>query len=188
MQQAFLKDIVTRLQGANLIYAITGSIASNFWGVPRLTHDVDVLVVLAVPQITQAVAAFAESYYVSEEAVRQAVLTSGMFNVIDSGSGLKADLWVSPADPFSQSMLARRQQVELVPGLRAFLGSSEDVLLHKLIWNKMTPSDRQLADAAGIAVVRAGKLDLAYLRAWAARQSTLDVLEEVLQGKGLKQT
>ncbi len=54
MQQEFLKNVAARLQSAGLTYAITGSIASNYWGVPRLTHDVAVLLVLAVPQITQA--------------------------------------------------------------------------------------------------------------------------------------
>ena len=62
------------------------------------------------------------------------------------------------------------------------------MLLHKLVWNKITPSERQLADAAGIAAVQAGSLDLDYMRNWAAQQSTGDVLEEVLQGKYLKQT
>jgi hypothetical protein len=68
------------------------------------------------------------------------------------------------------------------------VGSPEDVLLHKLVWNKITPSERQLADAAGIAAVQVGNLDLEYLRTWAARQSTLETLEAVLQGKSLKGT
>jgi len=134
------------------------------------------------------VEAFADSYYVSEDAVRQAVHSRSMFNVLDTGRGLKADFWISPDDPFSQSMLARRQKVELLSGLEAYVGSPEDVLLHKLVWHKMTPSERQLNDAAGIVAIRSGQLDLAYLRSWAAKQSTLDVLEAVLQGHGLKQS
>ena len=66
--------------------------------------------------------------------------------------------------------------------------SRQAVLLHKLVWHTITPSERQLADAAGIAAVQAGKLDLAYLREWSARQSTSALLEDVLQGKYLKQT
>jgi hypothetical protein len=62
------------------------------------------------------------------------------------------------------------------------------VLLHKLVWNTLTPSERQIADAAGIAAVQAGKLDLAYLNEWAAKQGTTELLKDVLQGKGLKNT
>ena len=111
-----------------------------------------------------------------------------MFNIIDAGSNFKADLWVSANDPFSQSMLARRRRSEILSGIEAFLGSPEDVLLHKLVWNTITPSDRQLGDAAGIVAVQGDKLDVNYLRGWAARQGTRHVLEELLAGKYLKET
>jgi hypothetical protein len=184
----FVKDIVSRLARGGVPYAITGSIASNYWGVPRLTHDVDIVVVLALPQVEPVVRAFADRYYVSEAGARQAVLSRGMFNVLDTAAGFKADLWVPGDDPFTQSLLDRRRRVELLAGFTADIGAPEDVLLHKLVWHQLTPSERQLADAAGIAAVQAGQLDLAYMRQWAARQSTADLLEAVLLGKGLKAT
>jgi hypothetical protein len=189
LQQEFLRTFLEHLVAAGTTYAVTGSVASNFWGIPRLTHDVDVLVLLSAAQIPRVIAAFSpERYYLSESAVRDAVGSRKMFKVIDAPTGDKADLWVSSGDPFSQSVLARRQRVELMPKLPAFIASAEDVLLHKLVWHTITPSERQRADAAGIAAVQAGKLDLAYLREWSAKQGTTEVLEDVLQGKGLKNT
>jgi hypothetical protein len=85
-------------------------------------------------------------------------------------------------------MLKRRRRVKVPGDFEAELGSPEDVLLHKLVWNKITPSERQLQDAAGIAAVQADKLDLDYMRAWAARHGTAGELEAVLAGKGLKAT
>src|SRR5262249_26642847 len=154
-------------EGTGVTYAITGSVASNVWGVPRLTHDVDILVVLPADQVARVAAALAGPYYLSEDAVRDAVQSGSMFNVLDTSSGLKADFWVSAGDPFSQSMLSRRRRVAIAPGREAYVGSPEDILLHKLVWNKITPSERQLADAAGIAAVQGSHLDLAYLRGWA---------------------
>lgn len=188
MEQEFLKDVVARLEGAGVTYAITGSIASNLWGIPRTTHDVDVVVVLSPPDVPRVVAAFADRYYVSAEAAGEAVARGSMFNVIDFNTSLKADLWVTKGDPFNQSMLSRRRRLEIVPGQEAYVGSAEDVLLHKLVWHTITPSERQLADAAGVAAVQAGKLDLVYLREWAARQGTGDLLEAAIQGKYLKAT
>jgi hypothetical protein len=169
-------------------YAITGSIASNFWGIPRTTHDVDIVVVLALADVAKFTAAFGEGYYVSEPAVREAVQRSSMFNIIDFSAGLKADFWVTRTDPFNHSMLGRRRRVEIVPGQESYIGSPEDVLLHKLVWNKISPSERQLADAAGIAAVQAGNLDRNYMKGWAARQTTADILEEILQGQHLKRS
>jgi hypothetical protein len=188
LQPEFIDEIVRRLENAGVVYAITGSVASSLWGIPRLTHDVDLVLVLSSGQVGQVVSAFADSYYVSEQAAHQAVRSGGMFNVIDPSKNLKADLWVFAGDPFNQAMLDRRRRVTLASGREAFVGSPEDVLLHKLVWNRITPSERQLADAAGIAAVQQGSLDLNYLRSWAARQDTTDLLEEVLQGKHLKQT
>ena len=47
MEQEFLQDMVSRVEQAGVRYAITGSIASNLWGTPRTTHDVDFVVVLS---------------------------------------------------------------------------------------------------------------------------------------------
>lgn len=188
MQHAFLKDVIERLESAGLTYAITGSIASNYWGIPRATHDLDVVVVLQPDQVPQVIAAFPDPYYLSDLAIQDAVSTGSMFNVIDTMTGFKVDFWVFKGDPFNQSMINRRRREEVLPGRPAFVGSPEDVLLHKLLWSKITPSERQLGDAAGIVEVQQGKLDLPYMRHWAAQQSTSDLLEEVLQGKYLKPT
>jgi len=189
LQQEFLKTFLEHLEATGSLYVVTGSVASNFWGIPRLTHDVDVVVVLSLNQVSQVTAAFSsDRYYVSESAIREAVRDGRMFNVIDSRTGDKADLWVASGNAFNQDMLQRRRRVDLLPGVSAFVGSPEDVLLHKLVWHTITPSERQLADAAGIAAVQAGNLDLLYLREWAAKQGTSQLLEDALKGKGLKST
>ena len=188
MQQEFIRDVVARLERSGVTYAITGSMASSIWGTPRTTHDIDIVLVMTAADAGPLIAAFADRYYLSEPAVREAVRTASMFNIIDSAAGLKADLWVTRDDPFNRSMLARRCRLEVVPGQPAWVGTAEDILLHKLVWHTITPSERQLGDAAGIAVVQAGSLDLQYLRDWAERQGTSQLLEEVLQGKHRKQT
>lgn len=188
MEQEFLKDAVARLEKTGVAYAVTGSVASNFWGIPRTTHDVDIVVVLVAADAERITAAFADRYYLSEQAVKDAVSQRSMFNVIDFRTNLKAGLWVTRDDPFNQSMLQRRRREEIVPRQQGWMGTPEDVLLHKLVWHTITPSERQLADAAGIAAVQAGNLDLAYMRTWTARQGTGTLLEEVLAGKYLKKT
>jgi hypothetical protein len=57
------------------------------------------------------------------------------------------------------------------------------VILHKLIWNRISPSERQLADAAGIVAVQADALDTKYLRQWAEELRLINELEQILTGK-----
>ncbi len=39
-----LKTVVTKLDKAKIPYMITGSIASNFYSIPRMTRDIDMIV------------------------------------------------------------------------------------------------------------------------------------------------
>ena len=68
-------------------------------------------------------------------------------------------------------------------GEPAWIASAEDVILHKLIWNKITPSSRQLGDCAGIVAVQGEKLDAAYLKHWAVELGVQDELRDLLTGK-----
>jgi hypothetical protein len=67
-----------------------------------------------------------------------------------------------------------------VMGTSAMVASAEDVLLSKLEWSLKSGSSRQLDDARGIAVVQGGRLDLQYLRRWAAHLGVDELLSEVL--------
>jgi hypothetical protein len=95
---------------------------------------------------------------------------------------LKVDFWLLCPVPFAREMFARRKQVKLF-GEPAWIGTAEDVLLHKLYWNQITPSDRQLGDAAGIVAVQQDALDKDYLRRWANELGVTQKLDEVLSGK-----
>jgi len=91
LEQAFLKDVLDRLEETGIPYAVTGSIASNLWGTPRTTHDVDIVIVLLAGDVLRLTSAFATGYYISEPAVTEAAARKSMFNVVDFNSGLKAD-------------------------------------------------------------------------------------------------
>jgi hypothetical protein len=56
-------------------------------------------------------------------------------------------------------------------------------ILHKLVWNRISPSDRQLGDAAGLVAVQAGALDQNYLRQWAQELKLTGELERLLSGE-----
>jgi hypothetical protein len=63
-----------------------------------------------------------------------------------------------------------------------WLATAEDVVLHKLYWNRITPSDRQLGDVAGVMEVQRGKLDEDYLRHWAGQLGVAPELAAALSG------
>jgi hypothetical protein len=52
------------------------------------------------------------------------------------------------------------------PGLTLFVAPAEDVILSKLEWAKLSESERQLNDVAGIVRTQGDALDFEYIDRW----------------------
>ncbi|SPE61034.1 conserved hypothetical protein [Verrucomicrobia bacterium] len=188
-EQALLLECVRRLNQTGVAYMLTGSMASNAWGIPRTTHDLDFVIQLPPSAIGVFIRAFDHpDYFLDEAAVRAAYQPPHQFNLIHVPSALKADFWLLRPIPFEREMFSRRLQDKWF-GETMYVSTAEDVILHKLWWNRISPSDRQWGDVAGVVQVQRGKLDESYLRHWAAELGVSAELESVLSGKVLpKQT
>jgi hypothetical protein len=68
-------------------------------------------------------------------------------------------------------------------GEPAWITTAEDSILHKLIWNQIAPSDRQLGDAAGVVAVQGEKLDKPYLKKWADALGVSAELNQLFSGE-----
>lgn len=181
-ERDFLIDVLGRLNSAGIDYMLTGSMASNYWGTPRTTHDLDFVLLLRPEQIDRFVAAFADGFFVQATSVRAVFRPPFQFNVLDERSALKADFWQLRAEPFEQEMFRRRLRVELF-GTPAWIATAEDVLLHKLYWNSLSPSDRQLHDVAGVYAVQGDLLDRHYLVRWGAELGVGARLDDLFAGR-----
>jgi hypothetical protein len=181
-ERELLVDCLRRLNRSGVTYYLTGSMASNYWGIPRTTHDLDFVVQLPASAVPRIVQEFSGDFYIEENAVRAASQPPYQFNAIDTRSALKVDFWLPKPEPFDREMFRRRIHLTLF-GEPAWIASAEDVILHKLVWNSISPSDRQLGDAAGIVAVQADALDQNYLRQWAEKLGLAAELERLLNGE-----
>jgi len=181
-ERELLVDCLRRLNRTGVTYYLTGSMASNYWGIPRTTHDLDFVVQLPMAAVPRIVQEFSGEFYLEEAAVRAVFQPPHQFNAIDTRSALKVDFWLARPEPFDQQMLQRRARVTLF-GELAWISTAEDVILHKLVWNRISPSDRQLGDAVGVVAVQADTLDKDYLRQWAQELSVAGELERLLSGE-----
>lgn len=181
-ERELLVDCLHRLNRTGVAYYLTGSMASNYWGIPRTTHDLDFVVQMPPSAVSLIVKEFSGDFYIEESTVRAAFQPPHQFNAIDTRSALKVDFWLPRAEAFDLEMLRRRMSVTLF-GEPAWISTAEDVVLHKLIWNRVSPSDRQLGDAAGIVAVQGETLDKSYMRQWAQELNVAGELERLLSGE-----
>ena len=179
-QQEFLAQIARCLEMAGIPFMVTGSYSSSHYGQPRTTNDIDVVIDPTPEQLASFLDLLGDRYYVSKESAHEALSRRSMFNVIDFEDGWKADLIVRKDRPFSVEEFRRRTPRTLL-GQSLPLASAEDVILAKLEWNALTPSERQLHDALQVAVVQWPTLDQAYLRTWAFALGVAERLEDLLR-------
>ena len=181
-ERELLVDCLERLNRLDVSYMLVGSMASNYWGIPRSTHDLDFVLMLHPVDVDRLAAEFREGFFVQPESIRSAFSPPYQFNAIDESSALKVDFWLLRDDTFERAAFDRRQPVSLF-ATPAWITTAEDVILHKLYWHRVSPSDRQLLDAAGVFAVQADALDLSHLRHWAAVLAVERELEDLVTGK-----
>jgi hypothetical protein len=182
-ERDLLLDCLRRLNRLGLNYYLTGSMASNYWGIPRTTHDLDFVVQFPPSAVPAIVRSFRGDYDIDEAAIHAAVhQPPHQFNAIDTRSALKVDFWLPRPAPFDLETFRRRLRVDLFSET-AWIATAEDVILHKLVWNTITPSERQLGDAAGVVAVQRDLLDEVYLRTWATELGVAAELDGILRGE-----
>lgn len=157
--------ITTALDRAGIAYMLSGSFASAYYGAPRSTQDID-LVIEATPARLRALVQGlpSDEYYADLDAALEAYKRQSIFNVIDLATGWKIDLIIRKSRAFSQEEF-RRQLVNL-QDLPLFVASAEDVVVAKLEWSKLAQSKRHIEDVAGILRMRWESLDRSYLEKW----------------------
>jgi hypothetical protein len=159
---ALIQDVVQRLDRAGLACMLTGSMAMSFYAEPRMTRDVDLVLEMEDADAERVHALFEDDYYVSLQAVREAVEHASMFNVIHSESLIKVDLIIRKDEPYRRVEFARRQPVR-IGDVEVYLVSKEDLILSKLVWAKDSQSEQQLRDVQNL--IGTG-YDRDYLEGW----------------------
>ena len=144
-----LAPFIEPLERLGLPYCITGSVAASVYGEPRLTADIDVVLLMKRSDLALLLNAFPESeYYVPPEETLRCELARrvrGMFNLIHHASQFKADIYLAATDPLHAWALAHRRRIDL-SGLGAWIAPPEYVILRKLEFFREGGSDKHLRD------------------------------------------
>ncbi len=82
IQEDLLLKVTAKLHQLKIPYMITGGIAVIFYGRPRLTYDFDFVVTIRPGQISGLMKAFQDEFYISQEAIQNALKTQSMFNMV----------------------------------------------------------------------------------------------------------
>jgi hypothetical protein len=166
-----LAPFLEPLEHLGLPYCVTGSVAASVYGEPRLTADIDVVVLLRNSDIPTLRSAFPEKdYYVPPEETLRLELardTRGTFNLIHHASQFKADIYLAGRDPLHAWALEKRRRIAL-GDTGAWVAPPEYVIVRKLEYLREGGQDKHIRDIRFI--LAASAVDLAFVEAEVARR------------------
>ena len=142
-----LSAFLEPLERLGLPYCVTGSVAASVYGEPRLTADIDVVLLLESRDIPALRAAFPDPEYYSppDESLHESLHRGGMFNLIHHASQFKADIYVAAGDALHAWALGHRRRID-IGGTGAWIAPPEYVILRKLQFYREGGSDKHVRD------------------------------------------
>jgi hypothetical protein len=168
--------IVSLLDELEVRFHLTGGILAAYYGDPRSTQDVDIVIELAAnrPETAALLSRLSQNYVITRDVAIQAIEQKRLFQAIDKLSMIKIDFHVGEKIPGELSRSTRR---EIAPGLIAPVVSKEDAILAKLYWIQQG-SHRSRRDVAEM-LRRHEDIDHNSLKQRAAMLGLLDLLDEM---------
>lgn len=164
-------DFVDILEQLEITYSIGGSLASSVYGAVRFTQDADLTVEPFDNKAEKLLELLKPTYYVSKDAMYNALRRRSSFNIIHFETAFKIDIFVRKDTAFEKQLLSRRKLLKLSDAQEKSFSvtSPEDIILLKLQWyrDSSCTSERQWADVISVLKVQTDKLDFQYLKKWA---------------------
>jgi len=172
--EVVLLRVVDVFGRSRIPYMLTGGLAVVYYGAPRTTHDIDVVILISPADITRIKGMLEPDFLVDEESIKAALREGSMFNAIHDETGFKVDFWMLKPDEYDRARFSRRVQVSVL-GVTMSLPTAEDVIISKLDWFKQSDVDKHFSDACGIVAIQKDTLDTAYIARWCEAKSVLDL-------------
>lgn len=178
--EALAVAVIDACEAAGIAHMLTGAFATSFYGVPRSTQDVDVVVSVDDGNPTPKLINELKGVVAFDPQVRFDTLTWGRRQVGTTSTDppFQVEVFELFDDDFVQEQFARRQQF-FDPRLQRtiWLPTPEDLVVQKIRWGR--PKD--LDDARDVLVVqRIDSLDLERIQMWCDRHDRGAVLNHIV--------
>lgn len=171
-------EVIEILNRMEIPYFLTGALAVDYYGEPRTTHDIDLVIEISKKDINVMIKNFQNDFFISEESIKVAIQEKSMFNAVHKETGFKVDFWMLGDDAFSKEMFTRRIKTRVL-GTEMSLPTAEDVVIAKLEWFKTSDIDKHYFDALGIYRIQGENLDIEYVTRWCSKKSIIKIWEKI---------
>ena len=172
-------QVAKALDACAIPFLLSGSFASNYYGIPRSTRDADFVLQsqqAAGPELDKTLG---DDFNVEPQLSFETATGTYRQVLRHKKQPFKVELFLLSQDPHDQARFSRRRAVQLF-GHQIWLPSPEDVIITKLRWAR----GKDKEDARDVMAVQRDQLDWSYIEQWCQRHGTLSLMEQVRQSAG----
>lgn len=173
-----LLKLVATFDATGIPYMIVGSYSSNFYGIPRMTKDADLVVHLDA-QGWQTLPALLPDGIELEKQMGFEMVTATQRELLRVKDSLfQIELFRLSDDAHDRMRFERRIRQTIFPDVDVSLPTAEDVVIQKLRWSRGAKRPKDFADTVAVIQIQGKSLDWRYIEHWCAQHNTLDLLAE----------
>jgi hypothetical protein len=170
-----LADFSAILLARGYKFHLTGGLASSFYGEPRFTQDIDIVIRVTIGEsLDLLIQDLSKQFIVDRDAAEDAVRHKGIFQALHEETMIKVDFHVGEA---IQGELLRSKSEEILLGVFVPLVSKEDAILSKLIW--ISKDSSKSRHDVKMMLKRRGEIDFDYLDVQATKLGVESILKEL---------
>ena len=171
-----LKLVASRLNDAKIDYMLSGSVALTFYGKPRMTRDIDIVIMIPLEEVDRFVRLFEQDFYIDRDMAAAAIRNQSMFNIIHLETVIKVDFIIRKNQEYRILEFNKRKKMKL-EDQEVSVVSLEDLIISKLYWAKDSFSEMQIKDIVSLIDL---DFDMDYVEEWCTRLGLDLILRRVL--------
>lgn len=160
-----LQKVCRQLDEHEIKYMVSGSIALNIYGIPRMTRDIDIVIELSGNRVDEFTDLFPDSYF-DKNVIKDEIKRQGMFNVIDHSTGFKIDFIIRKETEYFTVAFNRRKRIKELD-TELWVISLEDLIIAKIIWIQNLKSEKQMLDIENLLLNP--EKNIVYIKSWCSK-------------------
>lgn len=175
--------ILRLLNDQQIAHLIVGSLSVNYYGQPRSTNDVDLVIDASPSELESFLTACAGDFETDSQYLFETITGTTRLVLTHRSTRFKVELFLLSDDPFALLRFSRRIPIEYY-GVHTFIPSKEDVVIQKLRWLARGKRAKDRDDARMVLAVTGNQLDMEYIRSWTERHGSTRLLDDLLSEIG----
>lgn len=178
-----VRAILRLLHENQIAHLIVGSLSVNYYGEPRSTRDVDLVIKADPSDLAPLLQSTTREFECDRQYLFETVTGTTRLVLTHRATRFKVELFLLAEDGFAQCRFERRIPIEF-HGVPTFVASKEDVVVQKLRWLARAGRSKDRDDLTKLLAIAGSDLNMEYVHHWTDEHGTTDLLNELLTEVG----